>query len=594
MPTEKIKYSDNLKQGTDKLNSAIEAANVAETLSTNADTKATQALSNSVNTQEQLDTIVIEGDSSVEAAQARVPVEGTAYPTLKARLDAEYNGLTADLAENAYYIDKNSPKFVNEKIANLFRQSKEGLADVTYIMVGDSTRASNGAHIYAMVSPVLRALSVNTILQARSGLKAQHWGASVPTVQPGFPQASELIPQIPGTGATTIIDICLGINDNVNTVAQIKGYIKAGIDLIKASKPDVLFNLTSPNIRNSTEFYKLPIVFKELTEENGYGYINVAENVWKNWSDTTGYFLDADHPNEFGQKKMGEYILSKLVPEDLRLSYLSNIPVPKGYLSDVATNDPIRASGFRIEVIYTTGTPTGVMYLRKLTDNQWYLYDATTGDSISYAIPMKNGQQTISGGFLAARKIKALITIKDHTVLDAVANGTTLYPLEEFLVTDFTKNKTLSQSVFELTESDYDAKRPITILRGSIDKTDPNYAALKGAGLRIELQQTVGTPYTNLYLKKSGAGKWALYPQTSGDQISNDLVMVNGVRDVKKVSFNTTSDFNAKVSIDDFTVLNTFADTTSYIKLKHALVTETPRGKTVKEHLKTLYDAVFI
>ncbi|WP_392454803.1 SGNH/GDSL hydrolase family protein [Chryseomicrobium aureum] len=125
MPAEKIKYSDNLKQGTDKLNSAIEAANTAETLSTNADTKATQALSNSVNTQEQLDTIVIEGDSSVEAAQARVPVEGTAYPTLKARLDAENQNLTAQLDDK---LDKDTTNLSLNNFNETDRSVIQGLA----------------------------------------------------------------------------------------------------------------------------------------------------------------------------------------------------------------------------------------------------------------------------------------------------------------------------------------------------------------------------------------------------------------------------------------------------------------------------------
>lgn len=38
--------------------------------------------------QTQIDSIVVDGDSSVEAAQARVDAEGRTYDTLKARLDA--------------------------------------------------------------------------------------------------------------------------------------------------------------------------------------------------------------------------------------------------------------------------------------------------------------------------------------------------------------------------------------------------------------------------------------------------------------------------------------------------------------------------
>ena len=63
-------------------------------LSTSAD-----ALSKSV--QEQFNQVVIDGDSSVEAAQARVDASGQTNPTLKARLDKEYN---ETLSKNPIYL----------------------------------------------------------------------------------------------------------------------------------------------------------------------------------------------------------------------------------------------------------------------------------------------------------------------------------------------------------------------------------------------------------------------------------------------------------------------------------------------------------
>lgn len=84
---QKIQYTDNLKEGTDKLNQSIDQSNAAILQSNNADQKSTQALNNSVSTQTQLDNIVVEGDSSVEAAQARVDSSGTSHPTLKSRID---------------------------------------------------------------------------------------------------------------------------------------------------------------------------------------------------------------------------------------------------------------------------------------------------------------------------------------------------------------------------------------------------------------------------------------------------------------------------------------------------------------------------
>lgn len=82
-----INKKDKLNTGREKLNKSIQDAENAKNTANNADSKATQALSNSEDTQIQLDQVVINGDSSVEAAQARVDAEGTVYSTLKNRLD---------------------------------------------------------------------------------------------------------------------------------------------------------------------------------------------------------------------------------------------------------------------------------------------------------------------------------------------------------------------------------------------------------------------------------------------------------------------------------------------------------------------------
>lgn len=53
------------------------------------------------NVQEQFNTVVVSGDSSPAADQARISSTGTTYPTLKSRLDTERDGLAAQLAETA-------------------------------------------------------------------------------------------------------------------------------------------------------------------------------------------------------------------------------------------------------------------------------------------------------------------------------------------------------------------------------------------------------------------------------------------------------------------------------------------------------------
>ena len=46
---------------------------------------------------------MIEGDSSVEAAQARVSADGTSYTTLKERLDSEHGQLSTQLAQSPMF-----------------------------------------------------------------------------------------------------------------------------------------------------------------------------------------------------------------------------------------------------------------------------------------------------------------------------------------------------------------------------------------------------------------------------------------------------------------------------------------------------------
>src|SRR5690625_2786749 len=99
MTIEHINKTDTLNEGREKLNAAIDGANAADVTSKAADTKATQALANSESTQTQLDTIVIDGDSSVEAAQARVDEKGEPHPTLKARIDDGMNSVNQQLAQ---------------------------------------------------------------------------------------------------------------------------------------------------------------------------------------------------------------------------------------------------------------------------------------------------------------------------------------------------------------------------------------------------------------------------------------------------------------------------------------------------------------
>lgn len=75
-----------------------------------------QAVTTSNSVQEQFNQVVINGDSSVESAQARVNADGSVtYRTLKDRLDTEHNQVTSQLAETETHIF-NTKKEINREI----------------------------------------------------------------------------------------------------------------------------------------------------------------------------------------------------------------------------------------------------------------------------------------------------------------------------------------------------------------------------------------------------------------------------------------------------------------------------------------------
>lgn len=120
---ELIQKQDTLNEGREKINAAITDAEQAKITSEDADVKATQALAKSESTQTQLDTIVINGDSSVEAAQARVDEKGVGHTTLKDRIDDGFTKVTSQLNETIRDLDF---------YTNLRTFDKFGKIDLTY------------------------------------------------------------------------------------------------------------------------------------------------------------------------------------------------------------------------------------------------------------------------------------------------------------------------------------------------------------------------------------------------------------------------------------------------------------------------------
>ena len=112
---ELIQRTDDLNTGREKLNNAIldaedakqksdHAVNVSEQAKQIAQTAENKA----DNVQEQFNQVVIEGDSSVEAAQARVDADGNTFTTLKERLDTKETQFASQLAQTEEDLEQRS------------------------------------------------------------------------------------------------------------------------------------------------------------------------------------------------------------------------------------------------------------------------------------------------------------------------------------------------------------------------------------------------------------------------------------------------------------------------------------------------------
>lgn len=92
------KFRKELNENFGSLSDSVRKSTVAVEKATDAVSKAEEARNQASSVQSQLTQIVVEGDSSVEAAQARVDKDGEVYTTLKQRLDTKDEMYTTQLA----------------------------------------------------------------------------------------------------------------------------------------------------------------------------------------------------------------------------------------------------------------------------------------------------------------------------------------------------------------------------------------------------------------------------------------------------------------------------------------------------------------
>ena len=217
-------------------------------------------------------------------------------------------------------------------IRSLISQANDGiLNNVTYICVGDSTRANDsyygGGYLFDILKERLSKYNVHSYLQAVAGYTAKEYNRGVYS-----PNWMETVFLIPNRGETSIVDISLGINDaryyaGEGNAENIKNWIKSAMDKILEYRPKTTFMLTMPNklvgLDNLTQKYQQ--AYLELSNERNIPLVNTISEIFNTSYDNLDLYRGQDandyganiriHLSKLGQEKVANLILSKILPQ---------------------------------------------------------------------------------------------------------------------------------------------------------------------------------------------------------------------------------------------------------------------------------------
>ena len=226
----------------------------------------------------------------------------------------------------------NTPVFDNTIQELLYSAQNGTVENVTYICIGDSTRArseDDRAHLlFDRVALALEDYNVTSHLLARGNHTLDDFIHG--DVSPTWAETANLIPN---EGETTIVDISLGVNDffalNISSNAQFAGATQAikdklieAINMIKSQKPQTTFLLTAPNPskvwEQATQIYLK--AYKEVANENDYIFINFIDDIMPAYNEVgfSDWYRENNeiHFSVYGLYKVADYILLNILPKE--------------------------------------------------------------------------------------------------------------------------------------------------------------------------------------------------------------------------------------------------------------------------------------
>jgi hypothetical protein len=248
------------------------------------------------------------------------------YTVSYTAIDAANNAVTI----NRYVIVTSPTAQSFADIQNLIQQSKDGyISNLTYISIGDSTRADTTTHqaqyLFEEMQKTLSNYNVDCELFARSALEAKHFAdlyvEGVYEEYEAFKNYTwkNLVDNyIQNDGSTTILDISLGVNDGwTGNLGELKSYLTSAINHIRVEKPKTHFILTMPArlLEESGTTNTLRSTYIALSEELNIPMNNVVDSLMPTRESTNeSWYKDNVHLSESGNIVLANFILSNILP----------------------------------------------------------------------------------------------------------------------------------------------------------------------------------------------------------------------------------------------------------------------------------------
>ena len=403
------------------------------------------------------------------------------------------NELGSQLETIIPYTDTTKENIIMTKIHK--RLTDDTLKNRQYIMVGDSLRDSNGNFNFRVTAEKMFTIGVTPLLTARSGLTAEHW-SKARDFQTGFINVDDTIAVINGTGAETVIDICLGTNDLAHTVNEIATYLKTGIQAIRNAKPNILVCLSTPNrynYSNDDMSNKIFTAIKKVVDDLGnVAFIDVMNNVFKTREEVAPYLIDEMHPNEEGQRRVGQYNISKILPPNALEKYQFDFN--------------------ELRITNTDGSITKIKYAIKcdgLLETDTFMFKLTYGNAWSFTVVRGSNEYQCSqlidknGKYVLRHNPKSPIKVYGYIDIIGFENLSNK-PSTRFVLNYHIKNilRTIGGSSIHY--------------QGKISPTDVNVSTLKDTNLSCKFEAVNGNVPTKLYLYRATDGKYYLTQNSSG------------------------------------------------------------------------------